>query len=1162
MRKLVRFITREAPLVAVEAWYEGIVRKTGEYFQTHFPENILVFRRGTVESYRDAERLFKEVPPELSRWAKEHDPIEACRIQYKALQDIRKVKGSPLEKIKKLRVLLSKGFPGLIVSYLFPYWQEREKLFDPGLINEAGKWRKKTDPFFDTAIEAIYSELAVIAEKKGWDIVLLKFITFDELEKAIKANRLPLQKLRKRGQSEFGYMDGKIIFNIDKELAFRGFELAKEAVKGDIKGSIANKGRAKGRAKLVFSREDLSKVEPGDVLVAPMTTPWYLPAMHKAAAIITDEGGITCHAAIVSRELNIPCIIGTGTATHALKDGDMVEVDADKGMVRKIDKLGKRETKSTKGEKWLAVAHDFGSYLFRNKIWEECIFLYEKELKLPIPLWGIKSERGKIAYFQKPSTWEKAHIEFTNRLNKDITLLRRIIDKTNKLGEEMNKYTELIFKSKLGNKSPDELIGYINRFSEMQTRVYSYGTLLPLLDFIKFSFIETNLKGFLKSQTQKAEEYFQILTIPSEESFAAKQEKDLLRLEKKYFNNKPLRKLIADNIEEDGTVLVRQKFPAFYQDLKKHTENHCWVYYAYAGPAFKESDFLGFIKSHQGINPGKKLKDVAEEKKQLIARKEKIIKELKPDKFNREIMKLAGTVVWAKPRRKDYQSKSYYHMVESVLMEIAKRLGLTREQVLSAPIPDLERGLKTGRIDKKKLDSIYKLHIVYPKDNQVALLHGREAKKFPLAEKEEKVKKAHSLKGSTACRGHAIGAVKIINSVEDLSRMNEGDILVSMATTPSIVSAMKKAAAIVTDEGGITCHAAIVSREMNIPCIVGTEHATRVFKDGDVVEVDAEKGIVRKVEGKGYKAAKKIKRPMKKKMVKRGKPQEYTPENILWFKDLDKRDIPIVGGKGANLGEMFSHFPIPDGFCVTVTGYRKFMEETGIIGHVHGLLDKVDVEDTEQLDKISKEIRQLILKQKFPKDLEKDIVGNYSKLKHKKVAVRSSATAEDLPTASFAGQQDTYLNVTGQKNVIESVQKCWASLFTSRAIYYREKNNFKHRDVLISVVIQGMVDAKYAGVMFTVDPVNKKFILIEVVEGLGEALVSGQVTPNTYFIHKRDEKVMEKDERFPFDMKLLHEIAKAGKKIHKHYKYPMDVEFALDKSGKLYILQARPITTL
>lgn len=289
---------------------------------------------------------------------------------------------------------------------------------------------------------------------------------------------------------------------------------------------------------------------------------------------------------------------------------------------------------------------------------------------------------------------------------------------------------------------------------------------------------------------------------------------------------------------------------------------------------------------------------------------------------------------------------------------------------------------------------------------------------------------------------------------------------------------------------------------------------------------------------------------------------KWKKENILWFKDLRKEDIPFVGGKGANLGEIYSHFPVPEGFCITVNAYKRFIVRTMIEGHIHGLLDALNTEDSKQLEETAKKIRNIILKQKFPADLKEEILKNYHKLKNKKVAVRSSATAEDLPGASFAGQQDTYLDIEGDSEVIKSVQKCWASLFTARAIYYREQNNFKHRNVLISVVVQEMVDAEYAGVMFTVDPVNKKFILVEVVKGLGDQLVSGTVTPNTYFINKKTHKVEEESEDFHFDKKILKVISKTWEKIENHYKKPQDIEFAVDKKGKLRILQSRPITTL
>ena len=284
-------------------------------------------------------------------------------------------------------------------------------------------------------------------------------------------------------------------------------------------------------------------------------------------------------------------------------------------------------------------------------------------------------------------------------------------------------------------------------------------------------------------------------------------------------------------------------------------------------------------------------------------------------------------------------------------------------------------------------------------------------------------------------------------------------------------------------------------------------------------------------------------------------------KSTVWLKEVDKKHIPFVGGKGANLGHMFQHFEIPNGFCVTVKAYQDFLEKEGITEEMHGYLEGLDIEDTKKLDEASEKIRLLITSREVPEKLKKEIIENYAKLSNQSVAVRSSATAEDLPTASFAGQQDTYLNISGKSAVIESVKKCWASLFTSRAIYYREKNKFNHKDVGISVVVQEMIHADFAGVMFTVDPIHKKHVLIEVVEGLGEALVSGQITPNTYFLDNNTLSIVEEHLSFEFPLGKLKEIARLGKKIAKHFEYPQDVEFCV-KNGKIFIVQSRNITTL
>jgi len=230
---------------------------------------------------------------------------------------------------------------------------------------------------------------------------------------------------------------------------------------------------------------------------------------------------------------------------------------------------------------------------------------------------------------------------------------------------------------------------------------------------------------------------------------------------------------------------------------------------------------------------------------------------------------------------------------------------------------------------------------------------------------------------------------------------------------------------------------------------------------------------------------------------------------ILWFEELDKNDVPLVGGKCANLGEMIkAGIPVPPGFAISAYAFKRFIEETGIKDKIYEILRsrvKPGASAPEDYIEASEEIRRLIESMPIPLYMENEIRTAYRELCKRVgkveefVAVRSSATAEDLPDASFAGQQETYLNVRGEDDVVDKVRRCWSSLFTPRAIFYRESKGFQHEKVLISVAVQKMVNAKAAGVMFTIHPVTgeRDKIVIEGNWGLGEAVVSGAVTPTS-----------------------------------------------------------------
>lgn len=336
-------------------------------------------------------------------------------------------------------------------------------------------------------------------------------------------------------------------------------------------------------------------------------------------------------------------------------------------------------------------------------------------------------------------------------------------------------------------------------------------------------------------------------------------------------------------------------------------------------------------------------------------------------------------------------------------------------------------------------------------------------------------------------------------------------------------------------------------------------------------------------------------------------------KNIVWLSEISKNDIAVAGGKGANLAEMYNAgLPVPPAFIITAQAFVTFLRESGIKDKILKVVNSIELENTTELEAKAKEIQRIITASNMPKALGEEIIEAYSNLGIEKkeigktnanellklaevkgqevfVAVRSSATTEDLSTASFAGQQETFLNIKGKEALIEAVKKCWASLFTARAIYYRTKKGFSHETSYIAVVVQRMVNSDKSGVMFTINPLtnNKDEIVIESVFGLGEGIVSGTIEPDSYVIDKKRLSVIKRrlgvkklvfvkdskghtiKEELPEDkhneevltVAELKSLSNYGLEIEEHYKWPQDIEWAIEK-GKIYIVQSRPVTTV
>jgi pyruvate,water dikinase len=318
----------------------------------------------------------------------------------------------------------------------------------------------------------------------------------------------------------------------------------------------------------------------------------------------------------------------------------------------------------------------------------------------------------------------------------------------------------------------------------------------------------------------------------------------------------------------------------------------------------------------------------------------------------------------------------------------------------------------------------------------------------------------------------------------------------------------------------------------------------------------------------------------------------------LWFEECDRDTVPLVGGKNANLGEMLkSGIRVPPGFALTSHAFKLYMDKEKLWDIVRKTLSSISLEDIKAIGEAGSSIREAILSASMPQQIQEEIINAYQLLcqrcgvKEIPVAVRSSATAEDLAEASFAGQQDTYLWIRGEQEVLKATQKCWASLFTDRAITYRMKAGFPQDRVLISVGIQKMVNSRSAGVMFTLDPItgDKSKITIDANWGFGESIVQGMVSPDNFIVQKdsleikrsiigeKTQQVVAKEcgtvvEPVPSDKQLIPcisvtevmEIARLGRQIEEHYGTPQDIEWAIDKDmpfpENTFATQTRPVT--
>jgi len=622
------------------------------------------------------------------------------------------------------------------------------------------------DHFFASNDEIIRKCLQNIFSKYGELIICLKL---EEIN-----SKIPLiPECKKRFQIFVVASDGfskveslteyaqrkKFIF-INEEEKEKRTEISKQKKKGiQIVGQVAFPGIIRGKVKILRRIAEMNKVKTGDIIVSPMTTPALLPALKRAAAIITDEGGSLCHAAIVARELKIPCIVGTKIATKVLKDDDLVEVDANKGIVRKVEdtKSPLPDIKNMRWRHWLERPYP---PFMPSLCWKGVDAIYFE--KVGLPGFGYNTN-----LYQFPNAYQSDVRAEKNRL-----ILTEFFKK-----ENIFTITKLLEKVHEHNK---KYLKQLNKEKDSIKKLKQAGELICL--YFPFLWITDVLESYYKQKTTEL--------VP---------------------------KYIKDDVQKwVGDISIPKKknqYVLMQEALRKE-------------PIEKVQKKYAWLKSRDGFTDFYTIDELREIKKHINKSKSP------PIHIPKQLKSLAVELQELTYLRTDRTDK-FYEMLglcRPIFEEVAASLGISFKELGNYDAQSILQG------SPRKITPPYNY-----------LYHNREqyfsVKKFIDIESNETTE----IRGTPAFSGKVRGVVKIVKHPNDISKVEIGDILVAQMTLPSFISAMNKAVAFVTDEGGITCHAAIIAREMKKPCVIGTKIATKVLKDGDRVEVDANKGIVTKI---------------------------------------------------------------------------------------------------------------------------------------------------------------------------------------------------------------------------------------------------------------------------------------------------------------------------
>lgn len=475
--------------------------------------------------------------------------------------------------------------------------------------------------------------------------------------------------------------------------------------------------------------------------------------------------------------------------------------------------------------------------------------LTQKILKYSVSI-AFKIENSGIEWHHLPKNWQTGHLLLVKKIRQNPDFLKFAYKQMIVLAQRQIKYAQGI-KTKIYRTNNKLLFQYYQQFVKRNIELYQYGMVLPLLDFDKTTFLSDELQAI--SQKRKADKYFNLLTIPQRQTATKNQELELLGILGAVKRLNKCQKLFLSQATSQLIVEIKKQYPKIWQKIQAHAKKYCWAYYVYEGPATDEKYFVALLQDFikRRINPTKELAKDSKYQRQTINQQRAVLKTLRLNYYERQIAELAKDGVFYKAYRRELQSHSYY-LIESLLSEIGRRLQLSLKQVRMLLPNEIGAALKNGVSFLEQIQDRQKLLFFdYTASGKIICLSEAKARRY--IEKNVIVEKldlkTDTFIGTSAFPGKVEGKVRIINFPDEMVKMVKGDILVATTTSPNLMPAIRMAKAIITEEGGLTCHAAIVARELRIPCVVGAKAVAHALKDDMMVEVDANKGIVKIVKG-------------------------------------------------------------------------------------------------------------------------------------------------------------------------------------------------------------------------------------------------------------------------------------------------------------------------